>query len=64
MARENKTFFTQMTEAKKILKKTSDIQKAWATPLIMRVHPPKERTESSSINESAEAKERPNKVKR
>ena len=64
MARENKTFSTQMAEAEKILKKTSDIQKAWATPFIMRVHPPEERTESSSINESVEAKERTNKVKR
>ena len=64
MARENKTFASQMAEAEKILKKTSDIQKSWATPLIMRVHPPEERTEPSSINESAKTKERTNKVKR
>lgn len=64
MARENKTFSTQMAETEKILKKTSDIQKAWATPLIMRVHPPEDHIESSSVNESAKAKERPNKVKR
>lgn len=64
MARENKTFSAQMAEAEKLLKKTSDIQKAWAVPLIMRVHPPEDPTPRSSTSEKPGTGERLNKMKR